>query len=438
MHTLIKSFVVHILTWEARRVLHKWKPFIILVSGSVGKTTTKDAIFQVLQPHGGVRKSQKSFNSEIGVPLTILGLPNAWQSKSGWLRNIWQGYRILATQKSYPTLLVLEVGSDHPRDISRLLSWITPNIAVVTSLPEVPVHVEHFSSPEEIRHEDGLVVGALKEMGVYVANADDEVSRRLISEAEKRNVRVISYGFSSGATVRGSRAGVRYALSEGARVPMGMEFRVTHEGEEHAVYVNGVLGSGVCMAILAALATAVARGESVERCVSEIIFLETPQGRMRIIPGQMASTIIDDSYNSSPIALYSALTTLKNIDAKRKIAMLGDMLELGSFSDAEHWKAGRMAGEFVDELITVGVRARFVAEAAKSAGLPEACIHQFSDAIEAGNFMRSILKTGDVILVKGSQGSGVNMIRMERAVKILMAHIEEAPHTLVRQEPEWL
>jgi UDP-N-acetylmuramyl pentapeptide synthase len=433
----MKSLVVYTLTVEARRVLHKWKPTIIVVSGSVGKTTTKDAIYHVLQESWHVRKSQKSFNSEIGVPLTILGLENAWSSPIGWLKNIWRGYHMLSIEKNYPATLVLEVGSDHPNDIARLMSWIVPSVAVVTSLPDVPVHVEHFSSPEEIRHEDGLVVGALRDGGVYVANVDDTASMELVRDAEKRNLRVVRYGFGKDAVVRGSRLGVRYALNEGVRAPVGMEFYASFSGEEYPVYVNGVLGVGACTAILAALAVAVALDEPFSMRTSDMVSFEPPPGRMRIIAGKMESTIIDDSYNSSPIALASALHALRGLEARRRIAMLGDMLELGSFSDEEHWKAGRMAGEFVDELITVGARARLIAEAAKSAGLPEGRIHQFTSAVEAGNFMKSILGGGDVILVKGSQGSGANTIRMERAVKILMAHPDQAPHMLVRQESAW-
>ena len=158
---------------------------------------------------------------------------------------------------------------------------------------------------------------------------------------------------------------------------------------------------------------------------------------MRVIEGKNGSTIIDDTYNSSPIALSAALAALRDITGKRRIAMLGDMLELGTYSEEEHWKAGRLAGAFVDELVTVGKRARWIAEAAKSSGLPQGCIHEFATSDEAGEFMLSILERGDVILAKGSQGGGENIIRMERAVKVLMAHPEEARSKLVRQEDEW-
>jgi UDP-N-acetylmuramyl pentapeptide synthase len=164
---------------------------------------------------------------------------------------------------------------------------------------------------------------------------------------------------------------------------------------------------------------------------------EPPRGRMRVIEGKAGSILIDDTYNSSPIALASALETLRGLEGKRKIAMLGDMLELGTYAEEEHWKAGREAGSFVDEFISVGNMARWMGEAAKSSGLPEACIHAFENSEDAAQFMLSIQKPGDIILLKGSQGSGAHMIRMERAVKILMAHPDQAPNLLVRQEEEW-
>ena len=436
MRATLKFIVVLILTWEAKRVLKKWKPFIILVSGSVGKTTTKDAIYHVLKEHGSVRKSEKSFNSEIGVPLTILGLPNAWHNPLVWMRNIRDGYRVTSAN-TYPDTLVLEVGSDHPGDILRLTSWLTPDIAVVTRLPDVPVHVEYFESPEALRKEDALVVSALRESGVYVGNADDLYALLLVEDTDKRHIRNITFGLNVGATLRATTPTIRYAQEEGIERPVGMQCSVAWENESYPIFINGVLGIQPCMAVLAALAVGIARGQSMVRMTESLIQFESPNGRMRIIAGKNSTTIIDDTYNSSPVAVEAALLTLKECIGKRKIAILGDMLELGSFAEEEHWKAGRLAGAFVDELVTVGARASFVAEAGKSSGLPEACIHAFADATEAGRFVASIMDRGDIILAKGSQGSGKNMIRLERAVKILMENELEASKVLVRQEDEW-
>lgn len=430
----LRAIIIFILTLEAKAVLKKFKPDIILVSGSVGKTTTKDAIFHLLQPHFKTRKSEKSFNGEIGVPLTILGLENAWRSPMGWLNNLWLGFGVLKA-KEYPELLILEVGSDHPGDIARLTSWITPEISVVTRLPDVPVHVEYFDSPAALREEDALVAAALPEGGVYIANADDPHAMEWKMRTKGRTV---TYGFDKHAMMRGSKPEIRYAMNEGLNAPVGMTMTVTWEGEHHPVFINGVLGTQPLSAVLAALAVGVTKGATMQKMVDALVGLNTPPGRMRVLSGKGSTVLIDDTYNSSPVAVEAALETLREVNGPRKIAILGDMLELGTYTEEEHWKAGRLAGAFVDEFISVGHYARFMAEAAKSAGLPQARIHEFLDAEDAGQFMSSIQKVGDIILLKGSQGSGERMIRMERAVKVLLANPSEAEKVLVRQGPEWL
>ncbi len=430
----LRSIVIFILTLEAKAVLRRHKPDIILVSGSVGKTTTKDAMYHLLQTHFRTRKSEKSFNGEIGVPLTILGLENAWRSPMGWLHNLWLGLGVLKV-RDYPELLILEVGSDHPGDIARLTKWITPEISVITRLPDVPVHVEYFESPAALREEDAIVASALPEGGVYIANADDEHAMEWKMRTKGRTV---TFGFNKHAMMHGSKPEIRYALNEGLNAPVGMLMTVTWEKEHYPVFINGVLGTQSLSAVLAALAVGVTKGASMQKMVDALVGLDTPPGRMRVLSGKGSTVLIDDTYNSSPVAVEAALQTLRDIEGPRKIAILGDMLELGTYTEEEHWKAGRLAGAFVDEFIAVGHYAGFMAEAAKSAGLPQARIHQFMDAEAAGQFMSGIQKVGDVILLKGSQGSGERMIRMERAVKVLMAHAREAEKVLVRQGPEWL
>ncbi len=438
---LLKHIIVYLLTLEARLVLKKWKPHVIVVSGSVGKTSTKDAIFHVLALKGSIRKSQKSYNSEIGIPLTILGLENAWRSPIGWLSNIWQGYKLLTSDAPYPSTLVLEVGSDHPGDITKLMQWLVPDVAVITSLPEVPVHVENFATADALRAEDSAVLHALKPSGVFVGNVDDARVQALLTqkmqEKKEEGLHVTSYGFGVHADVRGMFPIVRYAQNEGVSAPVGMQFGVKDDSVSRPVYLPHVLGTPACSAVLGAIAVGLAEGMQLPVIVEEVMTYESPPGRMRLVSGKSGSLLVDDSYNSSPIALEKALYALQHLQCGRKIAILGDMLELGEYSEGAHWQAGRQSGAFLDLLITVGKRARLIAEGAKSAGLHEGRIRMMSSAEEAGAFMLGELMKGDVILVKGSQGSGENRIRLEHAVKILMAHPDDAPKELVRQEAEW-
>lgn len=434
MKQLLKHIVVALLSWEAKKVLRKYKPFIIAVTGSVGKTSTKDAVFEVLKGTIASRKSMKSFNSELGVPLTVLGLENKWSSLFGWMINILRGFLMIVFPVPFPKLLVLEVGADHPGDIKRITSWLTPDITIVTRIPDLPVHVEYFSSPEQVKLEKAELVKALKQTGVFIANADDPA---VVGLSSLTRAHMITYGFGETAMVRGTNPEIDYVERDGRMVPEGMKFEIDFHGESLPVRIRGILGAHVALPALAACAAGVARGVPLAKIITSLEVLETPRGRMRLIPGKSGSTIIDDSYNSSPVALAAALETLKQVKANHRIAVLGDMLELGKYSNTEHWDIGRALGTWVDELVTVGQRARGIAEGAKTAGLPEGKIHTFTNSQEAGEWLLLELKVGDVVLVKGSQGSGENMIRMERAVKELMTHPEDADKLLVRQEKEW-
>ena len=434
MRSLLKSIIVGILTWEASLVLRRYKPEIIAITGSVGKTGTKDAIYCVLKDSTSVRKSQKSFNSELGIPLTVLGLDNAWGNPILWMLNILRGLSLVIFPHAYPKLLVLEVGADHPGDIRRATRWMKPDIAVITRLPDHPVHVEYFSSPEEVRKEKGELVKALGDRGIFVANSDDEYVHELRT---KTKARTITYGISEEAQVRGSYIQINNEEVAGKARPVGMLLRVDWDGNSFPVRLNGVLGIQPCMAALAAIAVGIARGESVMRMSEALSTLTPPRGRMRVLPGVHGSVIIDDTYNSSPVAVLAALETLHSVEKMRKIALLGDMLELGEFSVEEHERVGVAAAKVVDELVTVGKRARIIAEAAKAAGLSEKHIHHFASSEEAGDWVLAHVTSEDIVLAKGSQGSGEDMIRMERAVKKILNEPRDAKHLLVRQEKEW-
>ncbi len=415
-----------IITWEAKIVLRKYKPKIVAVTGSVGKTSTKDAIFSVLSHFFFVRKSEKSFNSEIGVPLTILGCPNGWNSPVIWLKNIFEGIALILLPNHYPKWLVLEVGADRPGDIEKITEWIKPDIAVVTRLAKTPVHVEFFESAQAVYREKAFLVKAVKSEGFVILNSDDE---DVLAFGEFAIGEKMLYGTHTPAEV----SGTGYAISYDNNVPTGISFDVSYESKLGKVEILGGLGVQQMYPALAALSVGLSQKLSLEKMIKALRTHHPSRGRMKILSGVKDSVIIDDSYNSSPVALEEALNTLEKIETSgRKIAMLGDMLELGNFSPEEHKKAGEKAGSIVDRLFTVGVRARAIAEGALNAGLSEKKVFQFEDSRVAGKELETQIKKGDVILLKGSQG-----IRMERAVEEILLHPEDKEKLLVRQDPEW-
>jgi len=432
MKSILRNIVIAIITWEARTVLRKYKPRIIAVTGSVGKTSTKDAIYAALQNSFFIRKSQKSFNSEFGMPLTILGCDSGWNNPLAWIRNIFEGLALILFKNHYPRWLVLEVGTDRPGDIQSVAQWLQPDVVVITALPDVPVHVESFSSPEEVVIEKKALAKALKTEGTLILGGDDKSVLVLKKEFSDRTIQ--TYGVELYNDVVASHIAITYKDGK----PQGMEFRVDEKkGSSIPVTILKRLGQQQVYPVLAAFAVARALGVDSLTAVKGLEDELGPKGRMRILDGYNNSTIIDDTYNSSPIALRAALATLKKLEAKgKKIAVLGDMLELGRYSAEAHRKAGIQAAGIADVLVTVGVRAKGIAEAAREVGFDPVCIQEFDtgESHEAGRMVRAMLEEGDIVLAKGSQSG----IRLEQAVKEMLKEPQKAHELLVRQNKEWL
>lgn len=418
--------VASLLAWEARRVLKRFAPRVVAVTGSVGKTSTKDAIVAVLERSANVRGSDKSYNSEFGVPLTILGLPNAWGSPVGWARNLIRGFLIPYTSRGYPDWLVLEVGADKPGDIKTLTQWLHPDIAVVTRIGEVPVHVEHFGSPLHIVEEKAHLVKAVREGGAVVLNYDDEKVRNMKVPS---GVQVRGYGFNEGASVRGVNAHILYEKDR----PMGMTVKIETDGKSMPLRLKNAFGVHAVMPALAALSVIELLHVNILDAIKGLEWLLPAPGRLRLIEGVKDSLILDDTYNSSPVALHAALDTMQELQVKgRKIAVLGDMMELGVYSQEEHKKAGRHAATVCEKLYLVGTRGIFTEEGARQGGMSADRIKRFDTAESAGIALEKEIGKGDLILVKGSQS-----VRMERVVEEIMQEPELASELLVRQDPEW-
>jgi UDP-N-acetylmuramyl pentapeptide synthase len=418
MKNIFKTIIVSVLTTEARAILKKYNPTIIAVTGSVGKTSTKDAIYTVLAASSlHIRKSEKSFNSEIGVPLTILGVENGWNNPIIWLMNIFHGLELILWKHDYPEVLVLEVGADHPGDIKRSASLIKPHIGVVTKVSAVPVHVEFFPSREALLAEKAELPKNVRKDGTLVLSEDDDDVKKMGVEVTQK---VVTFGLRYSAKVTASHETIVY---EDGR-PIGMSFNLNCEGQSAPVFVRGGLGVQQIYPLIAAAAVGIARGMKIEEIAKALGKHQLPRGRMNILHGINESTVIDDTYNSSPDALREALLVLQKVECTgKKIAVLGDMMELGKYSIEEHKKAGELARQVARTVITVGQRTKDMGEG----------IVSFNTSAEAADYVRGIVEKGDIILVKGSQST-----RMEKVSKALLAEPEKAGDLLVRQEPEWL
>ncbi len=419
MKSFLRSIVASSLAMLARVVIAKYKPIIVMVTGSVGKTSTKDAVAAALSRHYYLRASEKSYNSEFGVPLTILGAKNPWENASAWIKVFQEALALILLPNHYPRLLVLEVGADRPGDLAKILRVATPDAVVVTKLPDVPVHVEAYASPQAVRDEEFRPAYALGAGCPLIISSDDE---HAVKMAQRLNANVVTVGYSEHSSVHIGTP----VFKDG-----GMEASVHSCGNTYTLRAPNALGNAQLYAPAMALALATTLHTTADQALEGLSHYAPPPGRARVLKGITGATLIDDSYNSSPSAVAEALRGLSLVPGKRRIAVLGDMLELGRYSVEEHQKIGRMTKEHADMLVTVGSRSQASQQAAIEAGMNPESVQGFGTSTEAAHALTELVQEGDVVLIKGSQG-----MRMERVVEVLLADPRDA-RLLVRQDKEW-
>lgn len=431
MKKIAKRIIELLLAFEATLVLRKYKPKVIAVTGTVGKTTTKDVIYSGIAPCARVRKSPKSYNSEIGLPLTILGAENQWTSVIGWLRVLFAGAQLIVGKVEYPEVLVLEVGADRPNDIQSALRIITPDVAVITWFGDVPVHVEFYDSPGDVYEEKMLLAKGVRKNGTVIVNGDDPELLRYAKKIVSENMlKVIGSNDACDAQVHETQVCVESAGRYD--MPVGEKVTLMYKETAHDVHMMGTLGQSSAYPMLISLVLADMLGYSLASVREHLEAHAATPGRMRLIRGQNDTTIIDDSYNASPAAFDAALTTLAGLTGvRKKIVVAGDMLELGQYSSSAHKDVGEYVADVADSVVTVGFRAKKLGAAAKEKNKKITWAH-FDDHHLISDYVRENMKKGDVVLVKGSQGA-----RMEKVVRALMAEPLRAGELLVRQEKEW-
>ena len=422
MKNLLKKYVLFLLKKFAKRRLKKFKGTIICVTGSVGKTSTKEAIYTVLNTKYKVLRNKGSMNTDFGLPLTVLELDTGWKSIMKW------SYLLLkALSKSYQKLhaevVVVEMGVDKPGDMNALLSIVTPDIAIVG--PVAPVHLDkhQFANVDEVFEEKSKLIKALPENGIAILYADDE--KVLGLKRGRIQGKSFSFGTSPDADFKAT------AIEEDTS---GIKFNLNTEGHRVEVQVP-VLGKHHVNIILPAIICGIAMKMEIGEIVEAIKRFQLPPGRLNLIKGFKDDlTIIDSSYNSSPKACIEALKTLAGLKPKgtgRRIAVLGNMNELGENSELLHAGVGEQIPEYCDVLATVGDAANIFADKAEAGGMKN--IYRFKNVTELIGKFKDELKEGDIVLVKGSQ----NQVRLERFVKEIMKHPELAEETLCRQGRVW-
>jgi UDP-N-acetylmuramoyl-tripeptide--D-alanyl-D-alanine ligase len=360
----------------ARFWRQKLKPRIIGITGSVGKSTTKEVTAEVLNQRYRTLKNPGNLNNEIGLPLTLLSLDEGHQRA------------------------ILEMGFYVPGEIAFLCDLAHPQVGVVTNVGTV--HAERAGSQEAIAIGKSELVQALPPSpeGIAILNYDDPMVRDM---ALKTEARILYYGLDSHAEMWADAV-------EGLGLD-GIRFRLHFRGETHYMKVP-LIGRHSVHTVLRAAAIGIVEGLTWQEIVDG---LRSGRAQLRLVAVQSPSgaLILDDTYNASPQSTFSALNLLNELEG-HKIAVLGDMLELGQYELHGHKMVGVRAAEFVDELITVGERALIIAKTARQTGLPTKAVTEFEDSEQAIAFLVNRLGKNDVVLVKGSHA-----MRMDRIVAAL-------------------
>jgi len=426
----VKKILERKLKLLARLILRRYRPTIIGITGSLGKTSAKEAIHQVLSGHLSVRMSQKNYNNEIGLPLTVIGADSAGHSLWGWLAIFFRALLlILIKDKSYPRVLILEMGVDRPGDMAYLTAIAPPTVGLVTAVSYS--HLEYFGTVANIKKEKQALIENTDSQGLSILNYDNEATR---SMAAASRARVLTYGLQDGADLKAQD--IAYNFTKGNYELAGLNFKMNYRGSIVPVFMDHVLSETAIYAALAAGAVGIYFEMNLVDIARALRGFYLPKGRMNILAGIKHSFIIDDTYNSSPEAALAAVDILGRIktdDNAAKYAVLGDMLEIGAYTEEGHRRLGEaVVKSGIRHLIAVGERSRDIIRGATAAGLADDFIFYFDRSEEAGQFLQNRIKAGDVILVKGSQG-----MRMEKVVKEIMAEPERAGELLVRQGKEW-
>jgi alanine racemase len=386
----------------ARYVVAKQGLMVVGITGSVGKTTTKEAIAAVLSGSFAVFKNRANYNGLYGLPIAL--------------------GELLPQQR----IAVLEMAADHFGEMARLCTVAPPQLAVVTTVE--PAHLETFGSLDAITREKGELIAALPAGGRAVLNADDP---RVLQMAARcgPGVQIITFGLTPAAGAASSAAHVRASNITITRE--GVRFDVeTPAGRDHVH--SPLLGRHQVYAALAAIAVGLAFDVPLEAILAQLAEMPRIPGRLNPLPGRRGSLLLDDTYSASPAAAEAALETLAAVEGRRKIAILGDMLELGAFETAGHEQVGRRAAALADVLVTKGNRARLLAEAARGAGMRVEQVVITYTAEDAAHAALERLGPGDVVLIKGSLAT-----RMEQVTRLLLDDPAAAAELLVRQDAAW-
>lgn len=407
-----RALVCRILENQVRRLRARHSFQLVAVVGSIGKTSTKLAIAHSLEPSRRVMYQTGNYNDRVTVPLVVFGrnLPSL-SNVPAWLKLFLLNEKTIRLPYYYD-IVVTELGTDRPGEIEKF-AYLQPDLAVVTAI--TPEHMEFFKTLDAVAAEELKVCDYSKKV---LVNADDTPDRYLEEKG------VLTYGTDEKSTFH--TTDIETKGLDGAKVELQLA------AEPPMTAQATILGKQGVKILLAAAATDQLLGLNRDELQAGLAEIRPFAGRMQILPGIKNSTIIDDTYNASPEPVKAALDVLYGVEAPQRIAILGNMNELGDYTQEAHEEVGSYCDPGkLDLVITIGPDAeKYLLPAAAAKGCT---VKHFVSPYDAGAFLRSMVEAGAVILAEGSQ----NQVFAEEALKALLADKSDEKK-LVRQSPYWM
>lgn len=404
--------MMKVLAFWAKAIIRKYHPKVIGITGSVGKTSTKEVTAFVLAHKFRVRASIKNYNNEFGLPFSIIGVESPGKNIWGWIQVFWKIKKLLLIRdKNYPEILILEMGVDREGDMDYLLSIVKPDIGVLTNVSQS--HLEYFGSLEKIKKEKAKLLKNLNKDGLAILNFDNKNLQDLPREIKSK---CWLYGLGEGVDFLAKDVSLTLPADLLSGEFYGINFKLEHQGSVLPIILPGAISYPAVHSSLVALAIGLYLNLNLIEIKKYLQEIPSVSGRMEILPGIKETIIINDAYNSSPESALSALRTMEEIKLSRgrKIAVLGDMLELGTYSEEGHRAVGKRVAEVgIDLLITIGPKSLLLSKSALSAGLPEENIFEFDQVEESLEFIKDKIRPGDLVLIKASRGMRLDKIIQE-------------------------
>ena len=414
---MFKKFIQQRIELLAAEYLKKHQPRLVVVTGSIGKTSTKMAIATVLAEKYRVRMHEGNHNTHMSVPIAILGIdyPEKIRSLTAWIA-VWRAAKERINEPKDVDVIIQELGTDAPGDIPHFGTYLHADIAVITAVTNE--HMEFFKTIDAVAQEE-LSVSNFSTLTVINRDDIDGEFVKYVSTSS-----IDTYGLSGSAEYR--------FVIEDSKLQDGFKGKLVAPELGDIPVTLHVVGEHNIKAAVAAGLVGIKMGVSTEQIAAGLAKVRPVNGRMNLLKGLEDSLLLDDSYNSSALTAVAALQTLYKIQAPQRIAILGSINEMGALSQAEHEKVGNACDpNALAWVVTVGELAeKYLAPAARARGCQ---VRSFKKAYDAGTFVRRVMEPHSVILAKGSQ----NGVFTEEALKLLLHTTEEESH-LVRQSPAWL